>query len=432
MVYSKRFKLNFSILILFIICSCKINSEKQKLVEQKANDFVHLWFTGEEKAARKLINKHSQNVLGEETLQSLRQDIVSQFGLYENIISAEYASGKRKPHIIVSGQFQRAQAQILIAFDVNSEIGDIRYKAVPGTEQKIKTRMFSSALIEKKISTGLTESIDYYQFISKERKENKGCVLLIPDFGPQNKNLSLGNIHPFLDIAEALALKGWTTYRFDKRNLVYKEKLNKELSYLEKFTLKQEYFEDLYAIVNKEKNQCTNWAFIAHGFGAQIIPNFIAGSSLQNSKTILLAPKFKLLEDILIDKQKLLALDLRHEKRLEEERQRIKMIRAQVNKEFPAKKLPIGLPHAYWESVTRLDNKFPENTLVMVTEKDTSWNAEEEEKLKGIFIKNEHIKRFKHLNQFLIPSHLKKELTTGNKNIRVDDELMQVIIDYLN
>jgi dienelactone hydrolase len=101
-------------------------------------------------------------------------------------------------------------------------------------------------------------------------------ILIVPGSGPVDKDLSIGSNKIYKDLAWGFASSGIAVFRYDKRTLNYQEKLIQSDASGEKFTVKNEYLEDLKAIFMQLKKRpeidAEKIVLLGHSQGGYLIP----------------------------------------------------------------------------------------------------------------------------------------------------------------
>ncbi len=101
-------------------------------------------------------------------------------------------------------------------------------------------------------------------------------ILIVPGSGPVDKDLSIGSNKIYKDLAWGIASSGIAVFRYDKRTLNYQEKLIQSDSSGEKFTVQNEYLEDLKAIFIQLKKRpeidSKKIILLGHSQGGYLIP----------------------------------------------------------------------------------------------------------------------------------------------------------------
>ena len=98
------------------------------------------------------------------------------------------------------------------------------------------------------------------------------AAVLLQGSGPSDRDETIGNLKPFRDLAEGLAVQGIAVYRFDKRTYVY----GTELASKKDFTLEDETVEDAVNAVQllaaQEKIDPDRICVLGHSLGGNAVP----------------------------------------------------------------------------------------------------------------------------------------------------------------
>ena len=130
----------------------------------------------------------------------------------------------------------------------------------------------------------------------KANNNNEFAILLIPGSGPVDIDSSIGTLKPLKVLANKLAQKGLSVFRFEKRTFTYPE------SFTSKSTINDEYINDCEALISTIINnyKYKNVILIGHSLGGQIA-TFIAVNNVYCSKVCLLNSSARHLADIACD-----------------------------------------------------------------------------------------------------------------------------------
>ncbi len=193
-------------------------------------------------------------------------------------------------------------------------------------------------------------------------QEKVPLLIIVGGSGPTDKDLSMGPNKIYKDMAWGLATQGIASYRYDKRTRAFAAKMgNQDL-----LTVKEEYLEDLQAIVAKfsrHESIDSNRIFVlGHSEGGYLIPWF--ASEVKGVKGFIIgAGNYHKLADMISAQ----LLHLNRYTRSEKERADLLAILARVpyaqnklNLQSPKDSLPLGLSANY---LINLNTKAPVNYL---------------------------------------------------------------------
>ncbi|KMT22883.1 serine aminopeptidase domain-containing protein [Clostridium cylindrosporum] len=136
----------------------------------------------------------------------------------------------------------------------------------------------------------------------KKVPKDMKTVVIVGGSGPTDRDGEVGNVHPYKDIAEGLALKGIASFRYDKRTLSHREHVS-DKDYFN-FTIKEEYLDDYNEImkylasrgdINKE-----NIYVIGHSQGGYIIPMLEKANSSAKGY-VFMGASFSPIEDLMVE-----------------------------------------------------------------------------------------------------------------------------------
>lgn len=168
-----------------------------------------------------------------------------------------------------------------------------------GSKQNAKAESFT----REELSFGIKDFEVKGELITPNNgKKPYKVAVIVGGSGPTNRDASIQSYHPYKDIAEGLAEKGIASFRYDKRAVSHKDKLNNE-NILD-FTIKEEYLDDYNEVIkylSERKDIDKNNVFtIGHSQGGYIIPMLEKTNNLPKGYVFLAAPSTKI-EDAMIE-----------------------------------------------------------------------------------------------------------------------------------
>jgi len=132
---------------------------------------------------------------------------------------------------------------------------------------------------------------------------NLPLAVLVHGSGPNDRNETVGSVHMFRDLAEALARRGIATLRYDKRTLVYGSRLTADE--LRRFSAREETIDDAILaakLAQKLERIDTEQVYvIGHSLGAMLSPRIVKDAEGLFKGMVLLCGSPYTLLDIMID-----------------------------------------------------------------------------------------------------------------------------------
>ena len=291
-----------------------------------------------------------KKVVNEQFMQEqLWQPLIKAYGAFETITGTTASQTQGYDVISVKTTFTKAKLNLNIVFDQNKLIAGINYTPDLETE----TAKIPSGVIETEIKFGQKEW-ELPGTLTTPKKEGKYPVLLlVHGSGPNDRDETIGANKPFRDLAWGLAQKGIATLRYDKRTLVYQDKLT--TANLKNFTVEEETIEDAvlaieYLSNHKQINHQKIYV-LGHSLGGTLIPR-IAEKASDAAGFIIMTGAVTPLEDLIVEQIKyisaldgLSAQDKQTISAYEKMRNNVK----QLNKNSRIEPAQLfGIPSAYW------------------------------------------------------------------------------------
>ncbi len=184
-------------------------------------------------------------------------------------------------------------------------------------------------------------------------------VILLAGSGPNDKDETIGPNKPLKDIALGLAANGIASLRYDKRTLVYKNEMAKNINEL---GINAEVIEDAVNAINSIKKnpqfKKSKIYIIGHSLGAMCAP--LVASKTKVNGIVMMAGNARPLQDLVLEQYTYIfsldSLSDDEKKVIAELKSQTAILKnAEELKKATPDKLPLGLPSAYWQSLNAYD-----------------------------------------------------------------------------
>lgn len=304
------------------------------------------------------------------------------------------------------------------------------------------------SVVEKYTREELSFGIEGYEVQGelikpKGQKKPLKLAIIVGGSGSTNRDASVGEIHPYKDIAEGLAEKGIATFRYDKRAYSHGDKLNNEEAILN-FTLKEEYLDDYNEIMKYFSNQNDidkdNICVIGHSEGGYIIP-LLEKVNSKAVKYISLGGCSTNLRELMIEQLQEI-LDTQKESLKEEEKSAYlfgieELKRAGNLTNDSPNEIIMGASSKYWLEINNyntLDEFKKVNKPMLFLQGLNDWNSRETELIAFekalIDRKDVEFKRYEGLNHAFIKGEMNNlwPFNPGN----VEQEVINDIANFIN
>ncbi|HET6245052.1 MAG: alpha/beta hydrolase [Bacteroidetes bacterium] len=350
-----------SILFLFI---CANTFAQDSLVYKSiAQEFIKLLVEKQYDQASLLFDFKSSQKYNPVYLKKTWLGIQSQTG--EFLIASEFNSKKNADgnSVLITCEFQFITLNIKTSFDKQNKISLIEFLPAKTLSSSIsdynpppyvKKRRIKEEEIYFKTDVFLIPGV----YTRPKCKRKTPLVILVHDFGPLDRDATLGSNKIFMDLALGLASKGIAVIRYDKRSFVYAARMIER--YGENITIMEETISDVISAVNLAKTlkrvDSEKIYVLGHGIGGMVSPR-IASMKQDLAGIIIMAGNARPLEDMLLEQSRYLSeisvsqgglTDAEKIQLYQLEDQIMAVKNPNLNSNTPASELPMNLSSSYW------------------------------------------------------------------------------------
>ena len=180
------------------------------------------------------------------------------------------------------------------------------------------------------------------------------AVVLVHGSGPNDRDETMGPNKPFRDIAEGLASQGIAALRYDKRTMVYGQKL---MDIKDSLTTKEETVDDAVRAVELLRGtvgiDSTKVFILGHSLGGMLAPR-IAAQDPKIAGLIIMAGTTRPLEDVILDQFNYIfslegAMNDQQKAQIEKIKEQVADVKnPTLSPAAESSKLPLGMPAKYW------------------------------------------------------------------------------------
>ncbi len=244
-----------------------------KEVVQSALQFVDMLNKGEYNSVFSAFNDTMKAAISEDKLKETWEQTVSQLGGFKKVLGTRTGESQGYKQVFIMTEFGLGKFDVLFTFDQDKKVAGFFItptptNAVPEEETLVSGDMFEETEVfigsdELKLPGTLT--------IPRDQTKKVPAVILVHGSGPNDRDETLYNNKPFRDLAHGLASRNIAVLRYDKRTLVYPDKLPEG-----KLTFQFEVIDDVLAAVDLLKQTDiidNNRIFVlGHSMGANLLP----------------------------------------------------------------------------------------------------------------------------------------------------------------
>lgn len=345
-----------------------------------AKAFLDAFFKKDFATAHEYFSDAAKAQVPVEAMPQVLAQFTAGFGEFKSVKEIRTAADASRVLVVV--EFEKSSENLGFAFDSQGKIAGFRLAPTENTSRyQPPNYVEPGAFVEKNVTIGSGEWVLPGTLTLPKDKSKSPAVVLIHGSGPQDRDETSSNPSNkmFKDIAWGLATKGIAVLRFDKRSLVYGQKIAK----LKGFTVKEESVDDAILAVEllrRTPEVDSKSIFVAgHSLGGMLIPR-IGQRDKDLAGLIILAGLTRRLEDTYLDQIVYIStLDGSISDSEQKEIEQIKKLVAAVKKlkltDAAETETLLSLPVAYWVDLNNYDpvregRKLKQPVLILQGESD--------------------------------------------------------------
>ncbi|MEO8286044.1 MAG: DUF3887 domain-containing protein [Chloroflexota bacterium] len=332
-----------------------VEAARQAITQMAAGDFA---------SVEANFDKTMQEKLPEAMLKTVWGQIEGQFGAYKGQTGTTTDRQQGYDIVVVAVELEKGSLNARFVFDKDGKITGLFF--APATQSTPPAYIpppyvNQSAFTERDVKVGSGEWELPGTLSMPAGAGPFPAVVLVQGSGPQDRDETIGLNKPFRDLAWGLASQGVAVLRYDKRTLVYQQKM---AAMVDKITVKEEVTDDALLALDLLKNTegvDKNRVFLlGHSLGGYLVPMMV-NSAPDLAGAIVMAGTTRPFEDVVLDQYTyLFDLDGKvtadEQKQLDELKQQVARVKdPNLSTSVPATDLPLGLPANYWLSIRGYD-----------------------------------------------------------------------------
>ncbi|MBN1202227.1 MAG: alpha/beta fold hydrolase [Anaerolineae bacterium] len=298
-----------------------------------------------------------QVALPPETLQQTWESLLAQVGPFQEQLATRSQPAGQYTVVIITLQFEKMSIDVQVSIDDAGQVGGLYFSQTP-QEYQPPVYADTGAFTEQEVTVGGDDWALPGTLTLPTGDGPFPAVVLVHGSGPQDRNEALGPHRPFQDLAWGLATNGIAVLRYDKRTLVYGEKMAAQPD----LTVQDETIDDALAAVDLLRTidgiDPARVYVLGHSLGGYLAPR-IAAQAPDIAGIIILAGNSRPLGNLILEQTTyLLGLDgdLSDDDQVQSDAiaQQVEAIQ-NLKPEDEAAALLLGAPPAYWLDLNAYD-----------------------------------------------------------------------------
>jgi len=321
----------------------------------RAREIVRFIAAGDYAAAVETFDGTMQEAMPADQLEQAWDSLLGKAGPFQEISGVRISTAGGYETAFVTCRFENSSTDIKVVFDRDMKVAGLFFVPTQGSsEYEPPAYVDSGSFTEQEVTVG-GGGWSLPGTLTMPKGEGPfPAVVLVHGSGPNNRDEDLGPIAPFKDLAWGLASQGIAVLRYDKRTLVYQDKI---VALGGDITVWEETVDDAVAAVDlllqTEGIDASNIFVLGHSLGGMLIPR-IAAASPQARGFVILAGAARPLEDLLLEQTEyILSLDgvvaPDEQVLLDQLRAAVAKVKSpDLSPSTPAFELPFGASGSYW------------------------------------------------------------------------------------
>ena len=276
----------------------------------RAKSFIDALAKKDFAAAENYFNNEVKSKISADKLAEIWNSLSAQVGDFKSQGSVSTKKAENLEVIVTICEFEKASLDITTSFDEQGKIAGLFF-APSKTDAKTaayETPNYANPNLfeEKEVTIGAGEWALPATLTMPKGKTDVPAVVLVHGSGPNDRDETIGGNKVFKDLAWGLASKGIAVLRYDKRTLVYGQKL----AAIKNFTVNDETVDDAILAVEllrRTPNVDAKKIFVlGHSLGGMLIPR-IGARDKNIAGLIVFAGTARSLEDVFVEQNNYLA-----------------------------------------------------------------------------------------------------------------------------
>jgi fermentation-respiration switch protein FrsA (DUF1100 family) len=296
-----------------------------------------------------------QEALPTDQLEQAWDSLLQKAGSLQEISGVRIITSGANEVAFVTCRFENMYTDVKIVFDDDMKIAGLFFVPTQGSsEYEPPAYIDPDSFTEQEVTVGNGEWSLPGTLTMPKGEGPFPAVVLVHGSGPNNRNEGGSLIAPFRDLAWGLASQGIAVLRYDKRTLVYQDRLAAQGGDI---TVWEETVDDAAAAVDllllTEDIDASNVFVLGHSLGGMLIPR-IAGVSPQARGFVILAGVARPFEDLLLEQTEYIAsldgvVTPDEQAMLDQTRKAVAKVKSpDLSPSTPASELPFGAWGGYW------------------------------------------------------------------------------------
>jgi dienelactone hydrolase len=345
----------------------RIDAAKKAITQMSQGDFA---------SVEAQFDQTMQTQLPADKLKQAWEQITGQAGAYKGQKAVTTTQQQSYDIVIVTAEFETGNINFRVVFDKDGKIAGFFAQPIAQSTPPAYVPppyVDQSKFTEKDVKVGSGEWELSGTLSMPVGKGPFPAVVLVQGSGPQDRDETIGLNKPFRDLAWGLASQGVAVLRYDKRTLVYQQKM---AAMQDKITVKEEVVDDAVAALDllgrTDRVDPNKLVLLGHSLGGMLVPMIVgqlimldrappltvgATSPPHVAGAIVMAGPTRPFEDVILDQYRYIfnldgKITADEQKQLDDLAKQVARVKdPNLSPATPASDLPLNLPANYWLSI---------------------------------------------------------------------------------
>lgn len=354
--------------LIFLLLSVGMFAQLPDEVMKKGKDVLNHIMMAKGEQVHDEMNGEMKTAISAAQINSLWMSLVMQCGAFKEVTHWEGTLKGVNQLVTARLTFEKQSLLYIVSF-YDGKVNGLWFQPAPLAKKDYERGESNDVFADTDVVV-ITGKFKLPGFLTiPKQTKNVPCVILVHGSGPNDRDETIRDNHPFRDLAHGLAKQGIAVLRYDKRTFVYGADFAGEG---ESATMQNEVTDDVLSAINLVRSvndiDSARVFVLGHSLGAMLAPR-IATLCPDLKGIIMMAGNARPFDELVVEQVTYLN-GLNPSPGLEQHLDELKIQIANMKKMGTSGfdktiKLPLGLPVSYWEDLNGYNQTETAKTLTL-------------------------------------------------------------------